>query len=63
MKELRTKLKPGDVMLERRTWFLSHAFLPGYWPHSAIYAGTAEDLQRPGLDRDPRVQKRRAPLS
>ena len=56
VKELRTKLKPGDVMLERRNWFLSNAFLPGYWPHSAIYVGTAEDIQRLGLNRDPRVQ-------
>jgi 1-acyl-sn-glycerol-3-phosphate acyltransferase len=57
VRELRTKLKPGDVMLERRNWFLSNAFLPGYWPHSALYVGTAEDLKRLGLDRDPRVQK------
>ena len=57
VEELRARLKPGDVMLERRNWFLSNAFLPGYWPHSALYVGTAEDMKRLGLDRDPRVQK------
>ncbi len=50
-------LQPGDVLLERRNWYLSNAFLPGYWPHGAVYVGTAEDLKRLGLDKNEHVRQ------
>jgi hypothetical protein len=53
--EFRAKLKPGDILIERQNWFLSRAFMPGYWAHAALYVGTTNDLARLGLDRDPRV--------
>ena len=55
--DLSKQLKPGDILLERRNWYLSNAFLPGYWPHGAVYVGTAEDLKQRGLDQNEHVQK------
>jgi hypothetical protein len=55
LSEFRAKLKPGDILIERQNWFLSRAFMPGYWAHAALYVGTTNDLVRLGLDRDPRL--------
>lgn len=63
VEELRPRLRPGDIILERRNWYLSNAFLPGYWPHSALYVGTSEDLERLGLHYDPRVRPHLAKLT
>ena len=38
-------LEPGDVLVTRHDFVASNLFLPGYWPHAALFLGTEGQRQ------------------
>lgn len=40
--DLRAKLEPGDVFVTRHDDAMSNLFLPGFWPHSALWLGAKD---------------------
>jgi hypothetical protein len=49
------RTRPGDLLFERRNWYLSNIGLPGFWPHAAMWLGTPVELSA-SLDDDPSVR-------
>jgi hypothetical protein len=46
-------LLPGDVILARKEYAVTNYFLPGYWPHAALYLGDSATLQELGQTLNP----------
>jgi hypothetical protein len=55
IQDLQAQLEPGDVMLQRREWYVSNVGLPGFWSHAALYIATPE--QRRAYFNDPEVRR------
>ncbi len=49
------KSEPGDVIVERRNWYLSNIGLPGFWPHAALWIGSPDELA--AWSKDPDLEK------
>lgn len=55
---LQRDMLPGDILLVRKEYALTNYFLPGYWPHSALYVGDALTVQSMGLHQHSHVAPR-----
>jgi hypothetical protein len=51
--QMRRQLEPGDILLQRREWYLTNAGIPGFWTHAALYLGT--ERERRAFFDDPEV--------
>jgi hypothetical protein len=51
-------LRPGDVLVTRHERAFTNLFLPGYWPHAALYVGSEADRERLGVALDPERARR-----
>lgn len=50
--EAAQRSEPGDVLVERRNWYVSNVGLPGFWPHAALWLGTPDELKAYFSDAD-----------
>lgn len=52
--------EPGDVFFTRHDDAMSNLFLPGFWPHGALFFGDVEQRKRLGLELSPGVARQAA---
>ncbi len=48
-------LQPGDVIVTRHDTAFTNLFLPGFWPHAALYVGTVQQRESIGITVDERI--------
>ena len=51
-------LQPGDILLVRKEFALTNYFLPGYWPHAALFVGSSQTLRDRRLHQHPQLAAR-----
>jgi Permuted papain-like amidase enzyme, YaeF/YiiX, C92 family len=56
-------LRPGDVLVVRKEFAATNYFLPGYWPHAALFLGKASDLAGLEMTEQEHIRPRLAQMS
>ncbi|MFP6678373.1 MAG: YiiX/YebB-like N1pC/P60 family cysteine hydrolase [Pirellulaceae bacterium] len=56
-RQLAEILRPGDLLVVRKEFAITNYFLPGYWPHAALYLGGVGELDALGIPRVDSVSK------
>lgn len=56
--QVRARLRPGDVLITRHDTALTNLFLPGYWPHAALFIGDGDSRDALGVRFDATRQSR-----
>ncbi|MBT8043581.1 MAG: hypothetical protein KJO79_01420, partial [Verrucomicrobiae bacterium] len=49
MEQLKPMLRAGDVLITRHDDAMSNLFLPGFWPHAALYIGEERERRELGV--------------
>ena len=57
-RDLEKLMRPGDVLVTRHDHAFTNLFLPGYWPHAALYIGSEDDRRRMAIALDPEREAR-----
>jgi hypothetical protein len=57
LSDLRSNMKPGDILLEKTPFRLTDKLIPGYWGHAAVWVGTEAELKELGIWDNPVVAR------
>jgi uncharacterized protein YycO len=50
-------LQPGDVIVTRHAKALTNLFIPGFWPHAALYIGTQAQHESTNIETDLNIKQ------
>jgi hypothetical protein len=60
---VKSRVRPGDILLEKTPFRVTDKFIPGHFGHVALYVGTEEQVKNLGLLREPSIAPHRTQLA